>query len=119
MENSMAPFVDQKFTVEIKYNFFDLEDIEMTPEEILQDLSESLAVNNLHLIANDAILQNPGFYEKLPECLARSAFIRSSFFSVVATSVSDDVRREKLAPSIERYNRICALLKDGESLSLD
>ena len=119
MESIMLPFARQNISLEIKYNLFDLEEIDMTPDGIVQDLAESLAVNNLQLIANAAILQQPEYFEKLPECLARTSYIRTTFFSIVSGFGTDENKRRNLRPSIERYNQICVQLKDGELIALD
>ena len=118
MKRVMSPFATQDIALEIKYNFFDLEELEMTPEEIVLDLTESLAINNLQMVSNVAILQQPELFARLPECLARSSYIRTSFFSTVTLLSEEEVKRRNLRPAIERYNQICGLLKEGEQISL-
>ncbi|MBQ4568025.1 MAG: hypothetical protein IJA79_07865 [Desulfovibrio sp.] len=119
MQRVMSPFATQPVSLEIKYNFFDMEELEMTPEEIVLDLTESLAINNLQMISGVAIQQQPELYARLPECLARTSYLRTFFFSTVTVLSRDEIKSRNLRPSIERYNRICVQLKEGEQISLD
>ena len=118
MERVMPPFAVQNISLEIKYNFFDMEELEMTPDEIVLDLTEALAVNNLQMVTNAAIMHQPELFSKLPECLARTSYIRTSFFSTVMMLSEEEVKRRNLRPAIERYNHICVLLKEGEQIAL-
>ena len=116
MDKIMPPFAMQSVSVDVKYNFFDLEEIEMSPEEVVLDLTEAFAVNDLQIIVNTAVVQNPEYYDKLPESLARCSYIRTTFFAAAGLLSLAEAKARNLLPSIERYNRICELLKEGERI---